>query len=217
MWRPTGLNRGGQRVTAGQKTTVVVSGAGTPAPQQSDAAAPVDTKGKGAAIQSDVKRPEIEQGLLDIIWGLERFAVMDIPHDPQAWPKIVWERLFPKTPPPEYGDYFAVPIREEWEPMVSPEIVERVNHLLSPFTRVEVRRSSPGTPTLVAIGFSGLGNPNVVPHVQRLARNWSSIQLWHDALRQGDMVQLDVCIYKTDLMDDSRVLHLREQAMGKRE
>jgi hypothetical protein len=27
----------------------------------------------------DLKRPVIEQGVLDIIWGLERFAVMDIP------------------------------------------------------------------------------------------------------------------------------------------
>jgi hypothetical protein len=103
---------------------VVVSGGGTPAPQQSKTTAPVDIKGKGPATELDLKRPAIEQGVLDIIWGLERFAVMDIPHNPQAWPKIVRERLYPTTPPPEYGDYFAVSIRDEWEPMVSPEIVE---------------------------------------------------------------------------------------------
>jgi hypothetical protein len=112
----------------------------------------------------------------------ERFELLltkDYPPDRPAWPKFIWDSLFPDLPRQD-GVYFAVPIRDEWTPLVSPDVVERANTTIQAPARIEVREAvGQSRPRLLAVVLFDSAEPTNSRHLSALLLAWNKVQQWH--------------------------------------
>lgn len=114
--------------------------------------------------------------ILDMKWRVAIFCGQDNPADPQEWPRFIWASMYKSTPPPEGGDYFALPIRNNWVPLLSPAILLRVHKLVGPTIRIVVRD---GVRTkLLAVSLSEHGDPTCILQLHHLAGTWEDLQAW---------------------------------------
>lgn len=103
------------------------------------------------------------------------------PGNSQEWPKLLWDSMY-ENKPMEDGDYFALPVRDDWAHLLSPEILAKAHQLLDPNVRVAVREpAEPGAPKLLAVCFSEsqAANPSLPRSVLGFVDAWSKVRKWH--------------------------------------
>ncbi|KAK4150045.1 hypothetical protein C8A00DRAFT_37352 [Chaetomidium leptoderma] len=186
---------GAIRIVVNKTTTTTTKEQGHELPKESEIAAaiPPGNKGKGAASFGTYLGPfNGDDDPSKIGARLDVLSRRAVPRNSQIWPKFVWRSLYDLTPPPQGGDFFALPIRDEWAPLVSPDVLIRVHNLVEPTIRVVVhsrghlQRGRPRS-KLLAVLFTDYGNPTSVRELGHLAQAWSDIREWHrHMMENGD-------------------------------
>lgn len=186
-----------KRVYVGQPTAIVAPGAQTEQDEASNApeheSSPVcaGTKRKRAATVSDTETELPEGG--NRAADVQRMRLMllctkDMPDDSREWPKIIWEAMH-EGKPSEHGEYFALPIRDDWLPLVSPEVLVRLNQKIKAHFRIRVAVREPagaGKPRLLAVSFTKFRDPNVdQDDILIFGIFWTKVRQWHKHMVEG--------------------------------
>ncbi|KAK4031526.1 hypothetical protein C8A01DRAFT_42026 [Parachaetomium inaequale] len=118
----------------------------------------------------------------------QRFELLltkDYPPDRPAWSKFIWDALFPHLPRQD-GVYFAVPVRDEWTPFVSPDVLRRANITIQSPAWIEVREpAEAGKLKLVVVALFDSAEPTNRHHLFALVCAWSRVQEWHQHMVGG--------------------------------
>ena len=145
------------------------------------------TKRKRPTMASDTEElPESGDGDVDVLrLRLALLCTKDLPDASQGWPKIMWEAMY-EAKPLEHGDYFALPICDDWLPLVSPEVLATINRDIDPRIRVAVHEPAElGKPRRLAVSFSETGNPHTSNNLCIFGDVWGRVQLWHRYMVEG--------------------------------
>lgn len=118
---------------------------------------------------------------------LQTLSFNDIPGNTRDWPRFTWRAMYGDMPPPQHGDYFALPIHNGWVPLVSAAVLMRAHKVIDPIVRVEVRENTGEGYKLLAVSLSGHGNPNSIFHMYQLADTWADLLKWHRHMVEDDM------------------------------
>ena len=136
---------------------------------------------------------------IDMLESLIKLYATDVPDAPEAWPKHIWDALFNHAPNYPGGDYFALPILDEWLRLVSSDVLASLHEVFFvdsmsrpdplPF-RVEVRQPAElGKHKLLAITFSESGSPKTPRHVLELICASYKLELWYLEMKKGSSHQ----------------------------
>jgi hypothetical protein len=168
--------------------------------------APVSTEGQGLVASSPAAAPSGDDSVQAVYARFSRLCDTQFPDDPKTWAQTIWEGMYPFAPP-EDGDFFAVPLRGEWENLASPASLVRINRCIDPALRIEVREGGPSSQKLVAVRFDGRGDPNVPLHIRSLLRVWSGVIRWYREVSSGaNVYPLDAFVGTLDVWEDMKYI-----------
>jgi hypothetical protein len=172
--------------SSGQPTAVV-----TPSDQTEHESSPVHEVNKkkrpATASDTEIELPKSGDRAADALrMRLVVLSTVDMPDNLQEWPKVMWEELY-DTEPSEHGEYFALPIRDDWLPLVSPEILARLHQgIIDPRIRVAVREPAEGKSKLLAVSFAEFRDLSTTGNkIFAFGGVWAKLRQWHRHMVQG--------------------------------